>query len=197
MCFYLFFHNFFLDDLILTFFSVSYPLNVSYYTISGALSIVGNIGFDNVKGLAFDPFGKLWSGSDQGLLQIDIGTGIGTVLDITPASINSLAWNQDGTKLFTTTNNSPNSSTLWVYDTQGWQIACEGLPKKVESLETMPDGFLIYSFHQDTELAIHTFDADTCQTITENIVVTPYNVRVLLGQIGLVNQLNLNYCKLI
>jgi len=151
--------------------------NSQLYTIdalSGALSIVGNIGFDNVKGLAFDPFGQLWSGSDQGLLQIDITTGIGTVLDITPDSINSLAWNQDGTKLFATTNTPPNS-TLWVYDTQGWQIACEGLPKKVESLETMPDGLLIYSFHKDTELGIHTFDADDCQTITEDIVVTPYN----------------------
>ena len=59
--------------------------NSQLYTIdalSGELFLVGNIGFDNIKGLAFHPQGQLWSGSDQGLLQIDITTGIGTVLDI-------------------------------------------------------------------------------------------------------------------
>ncbi len=89
-------------------------------------------------------------------------------------SINSLAWDNEGTQLFATTNTPPNASTLWVYD-NGWRIVCEGLPKKVESLETLPDGSLIYAFHQDAKLGIHTFDVNACQTIIESRIETPYN----------------------
>jgi hypothetical protein len=45
----------------------------------------------------------------------------------------------------------------------------------VESLETLPDGSLIYGFHQDAKLGIHTFDVNTCQTITEARIETPFN----------------------
>ena len=139
--------------------------------------LVGAIGFDNVKALAFHPSGQLWGGSDQGLLQIDINTGAGTIIGpMPPGSINSLAWNNEGTKLFATTNTPPRASTLWVYDnTNDWHIACEGLPKKVESLETTPDGSLIYGFHQDAKLGIHTLDVNACQTLTEARIDTPYN----------------------
>ena len=80
--------------------------------LSGALSLVGDIGFDNVKRLAFHPSGQLWGGSDQGLLQIDTDTAVGTVLGPIPGSINSLAWNHEGTKLFATTKTPPHASTL-------------------------------------------------------------------------------------
>jgi len=93
-----------------------------------------------------------------------------------PGSINSLAWNNEGTQLFATINDPPRASTLWVYDgTNDWQLACEGLPKKVESLETTPDGSLIYGFHQDAQLGIHTLDANACQTLTDARIDTPYN----------------------
>ncbi len=45
----------------------------------------------------------------------------------------------------------------------------------MESLETLPDGSLIYAFHQDAKLGIHTFDVNTCQTIIESRIETPYN----------------------
>jgi hypothetical protein len=89
------------------------------------------------KGLAFHPSGQLWGGSDQGLLQIDTDTAVGTVLGPTPpGSINSLAWNHEGTQLFATTKTPPHASTLWVYDdSNDWRIACEGLGtwKKITS----------------------------------------------------------------
>jgi len=52
--------------------------NAQLYTVdakSGELSVIGNIGFDDVVGLAFHPNGSLWGWSAQGLLQIDIATG--------------------------------------------------------------------------------------------------------------------------
>ncbi len=161
-------------------YACSGQLDAQLYTVdalSGVLSLVGDIGFDNVKGLAFHPSGQLWGGSDQGLLQINTDTAVGTVFGPTPpGSINSLAWNQKGTKLFATTKTPPRASTLWVYDNSNdWQIACEGLPKKVESLETLPDGALIYGFHQDAKLGIHTFDVDACETIAEARIETPFN----------------------
>lgn len=144
--------------------------------VSGALEKVGDLGFDNVKSLAFHPLGQLWAGSDQGLLHIDINTGASTVfVPALPGSINSLAWNREGTQLFATTS-APDSSTLWVYnETQPWQIACENLPPKVESLETLPDGLLVYGFHHDAGLGIHALDVNTCQIISEARIETPFN----------------------
>jgi len=152
--------------------------NSQLYTVdaaSGDLLLVGAIGFDNVKGLAFHPDGGLWAGSDQGLLKIDVTTAAGVVIDaVLPDSINSLAWNTAGTQLFATTE-AGNSSVLWVYDATAWQQACTGLPAKVESLATFPDGALIYAFHQDAELGIHKLDINTCQTLSDAQLDTPFN----------------------
>jgi len=55
------------------------------YTVdakSGELSVIGNIGFDDVVGLSFHPNGSLWGWSKQGLLQIDTTTGQGTFSNI-------------------------------------------------------------------------------------------------------------------
>jgi hypothetical protein len=154
-------------------------LDAKLYTVdavSGALEKVGDIGFDNVKSLAFHPLGQLWAGSDQGLLKIDVDTGIGAVfVPVLPGSINSLAWNREGTRLYATTSTS-DSSTLWVYnETQQWQIACEDLPKKVESLETLPDGSLVYGFHHDAKLGIHFLEVNTCQISSDAKIDTPFN----------------------
>ncbi|MEK7990382.1 MAG: hypothetical protein VSS52_005195, partial [Thiotrichaceae bacterium] len=153
--------------------------NAQLYTIdanSGFLEYVGNIGFDNVQSLAFHPNGQLWASSDQGLLQIDTNSGQGQLIDATiPNTINGLTWNIDGIQLFATTSTN-NNSTLWMYDEiQQWQIACEGLPKKLESLETLPDDSLVYGFHQDSKLGLHALDVETCQILSSGLIETPFN----------------------
>jgi len=156
--------------------------NAMLYSVnatSGDLTAVGDIGFDNVTSLAFHPTGELWAGSDQGLLQIDVTTGRGTLTEPDlPANqpIDSLAWDYSGTQLYATIRHSAENSQLWVYDaSQQWQLACDNLPAKVESLETLPDAKLIYAFHQDAQLGIHSFDVATCQTLIDEQLQTPFN----------------------
>ncbi|WP_353572692.1 RHS repeat-associated core domain-containing protein [Candidatus Albibeggiatoa sp. nov. BB20] len=153
--------------------------NSQLYTVdasTGVLEKIGDIGFDNVTGLAFHPDGGLWASADQGLLQINIDTGAGTIANpVLPGFINGLAWHNDGTQLFAVTS-SNESSTLWVIDEGNtWQVACNDLPKKIESLETLPDGSLVYSFHNDNKLNIHSFDINSCQTLSDGEIDTPYN----------------------
>ncbi len=154
---------------------------------TGEPKLIGDIGFDNVVGLAFHFDGRLVAWADQGLLKLDIDTAEGTLIwpqteaeknafeQFGPFSIYALAWNREGTLLYGVAADHPQTSTLWVYDSTGWNVACNGLPKKVESLETLPDGLLLYGFHNDKQLAIHTYNADTCETVADASFNTPYN----------------------
>ncbi len=139
--------------------------------------MIGNLNADNAVALAFHPETlDLHCWSDQGLLKLDQHTGASTLIwpqsqaekqffqATGPKAIQGLTWNLDGTKLYATADDQPNASTLWEYDNNGWHIACDDLPKKVEGLETVPDGRLVYGFHQDTHLGIHFYHANSCQT---------------------------------
>lgn len=153
--------------------------NAQLYTvdgITGQLSVIGEIGFDNVVALAFHPTDySLWGWSDQGLLKINVITGAGTLISAAHLPIQDLAWNRDGTLLYAVANDNPTHSTLLVYNkTAGWQTVCDNLPKKVEGLEMRPDGFLVYGFDKDTQLGIHTYDINQCQTIEDAQIDTPY-----------------------
>ena len=142
---------------------------------TGALSVVGNIGYDNVVALAFHPDGTLWGWSDLGLLQIDIGNGEGTLMSSEIHPIQALTWNKEGSLLYATANDNSDNSTLLVYDGNRWQIACEGLPKKVEALETHPEGLFIYGFHAGNQLGIHGYDINACQTLVDARLDTPFH----------------------
>jgi len=150
------------------------------YTVDGEtgdIALIGDLNADNAVALAFHPeTADLHCWSDQGLLKLDQHTGASTLIwpqsqaekqffqATGPKAIQSLTWNKDGTKLYATADDQPNASTLWEYDNNGWHIACDELPKKVEGLETVSDGRLVYGFHQDTELGIHFYHANSCQT---------------------------------
>jgi len=161
------------------------------YTVDGEtgdIALIGNLNADNAVALAFHPeTADLHCWSDQGLLKLDLHTGASTLIwpqsqaekqffqTTGPKAIQGLTWNQDGTKLYATADDQPDASSLWEYDNNGWHIACDGLPKKVEGLETVPDGRLVYGFHQDTHLGIHFYDANSCQTLSASQINTPYN----------------------
>jgi len=141
---------------------------------TGEMSVVGDIGFDDVIGLAFHPDGSLWGWANQGLLEINTDMGYGTLKVSDNRPIYGLTWNTSGTTLYATANDRPNASTLWGYTADGWQVVCEGLPQKVEALETLPNGLLVYGFENDAQLGIHTFDVETCQTLDNARIQTPY-----------------------
>jgi RHS repeat-associated protein len=141
---------------------------------TGEMSVVGDIGFDDVVGLAFHPDGSLWGWANQGLLEIDTDIGHGTLKVSENRPIYGLTWNTSGTTLYATANDQPNASTLWAYTADGWQVVCEGLPQKVEALETLPNDLLVYGFENDSQLGIHTLDLETCQTLDNARIETPY-----------------------
>ncbi len=141
---------------------------------TGEMSVVGDIGFDDVIGLAFHPDGSLWGWAKQGLLEIDTDSGDGTLKLSDNRPIYGLTWNTAGTELYATANDTPHASTLWGYTADGWEVVCEGLPKKVEALETLPNGLLVYGFENDAQLGIHTLDVETCQTLDNARIETPY-----------------------
>jgi RHS repeat-associated protein len=141
---------------------------------TGEMSVVGDIGFDDIVGLAFHPDGSLWGWAKQGLLEIDTDIGHGTLKVSENRPIYGLTWNTSGTTLYATANDQRNASTLWAYTADGWQVVCEGLPQKVEALETLPNDLLVYGFENDTQLGIHTLDVETCQTLDNARIETPY-----------------------
>ena len=147
--------------------------------VSGELQLIGAIGFDHVTGLSFQPLSKvLWGWSDQGLVQIDLASGAGTlVFSEFPAhfEVQELVWDQTGSRLYAVVNADQTQSTLWVYDGSSWQLACTGLPHKVESLERRPDGLFLYGFHGDRQLGVHLYNVQTCQPQAEIYLKTPDN----------------------
>jgi len=157
-------------------------LNAQLYHVdgqTGELNLLGDIGYDNVVGLAFHPIeNTLWGWSSQGLLQIDLTTAAGTlILANQSLPIQSLTWNQDGTRLYATAADTKTHSTLlqWLPGRQHWEVACDNLPPKVEGLETTPDGSLVYGYHNDADLGIHIYDPLNCQETAEGQIKTLYN----------------------
>ncbi len=64
---------------------------------TGATKWIGEIGFRNVKGLAFGPDGTLYSTSDGKLISINTATGAGTVIGPTGfANVTALEFGPDG-----------------------------------------------------------------------------------------------------
>jgi RHS repeat-associated protein len=155
---------------------------------TGELTPVGDIGFDKVTILAFHPDGQLSAWSKQGLLQIDTSTGAGTLMwppsdDPEPfdqeksPSVTGLAWNDDGTQLYFTVATPPKASTLWAYDgSTHWSMTCEGLPAKIEGIETVSDGTLAYGLKKGNQYSVHHYDIDQCQTKAEAQIDSPLDV---------------------
>ena len=145
--------------------------------ITGALSLIGPLGADNVDSLAFDPIGQLWGWSTQGLLQIDPTTAQSTlVLPAGPYRFHELTWDLMGSQLYGVAEETAQRSALWSYTLeQPWQRLCDNLPKKVEGLTVRPDGLLMYTFHEDQQLQIHVYDATSCQTVEQASLTTPYH----------------------
>ncbi len=145
--------------------------------ITGDISVVGEIGFDTVVALAFHPEGSLWGWSQQGLLEIDVATGKGTLILPGNYAIQGLTWDKLGYVLFAVAEDTPEHSTLWawMYDSDSWFTMCEHLPKKVESLETRPDGLFAYGFHNDEQLSVHAYDITSCETLVNKRIDTPFN----------------------
>jgi len=154
-------------------------LNSQLYSVDGEtgnLSVIGSIDAGEVIGLAFNPKdASLWGWSkSNGLLKIDIDTGMGISISSEEHPFQNLTWNLDGSVLYAVVHDTPSTSVLWAYEDSSWNIACENMPNQVEALETAPDGLLMYSFYNANNLQVNFYDINTCQVVSDVQLDTPF-----------------------
>lgn len=140
---------------------------------NGQITPIGDIGFNEVESLSFHPDGSLWGWAKGGLIRIDRDTGKGDLVYANNTNIEGLAWNNAGSLLYGTSSKGK-KSTLWVYDGQTLEKACDKLSGEIESLEMRPDDKLIFGLHQQHDLSFHVYDIASCQIVSEARITTPY-----------------------
>jgi len=136
---------------------------------NGELHSIGNTGFGDISGLAFDDSGTLWAwAKGQGLVTLDTITGQGQ-LELptlpTPVALADLTWSANRQQLFGVVGRE-----LWSYTPATGNVAkmCDGLPPKTEAIRVLPpkilpDGLVLLGAHGNRKLELHVFDITTCQ----------------------------------
>jgi YD repeat-containing protein len=138
-------------------------------TITGSLSKVGNgTGFNEINGLSFKSDGSLWAWAEgDGLIEIDIITGLGQLVLPYSGQIEDITWDNEGRLLYGVEDNrilSYNSQT-----NQLTHLNCQLPGGEVEALEMLPDGRLLFGIHDDQTVSLHALDLATCQVVGTSI----------------------------
>jgi hypothetical protein len=141
---------------------------------SGALTQIGAISYSDVDSLAFRRTdATLWGWArGTGLIQIDIMTGMGTLVHrASSPNIEGLAWSNDGKLLY-----GASGTSLWVYDPVRRTLMklTNNLPGYTEALEMRPDGRLMGGLHQGS-LSIFAYDITTRQPFPSESIAIPYD----------------------
>jgi len=130
-------------------------------TQTGALTEIGQTGFNEIEGLSFDKAGTLWAwAKGDGLIQIDPQTGVGTLMIPSSLRIEDITWNNDDSLLY-----GAQGTALWVYDGQDLKKACD-LPGQTEGLEMLPNNTLLIGVHgQNHLLDFKVIDLASCDIV--------------------------------
>ena len=143
---------------------------------TGELMSVGDTGFQEIGGLAFDLEGVLWAwAKDAGLIKLDTETGEGTLVFDSGAKLADLTWNLSSNLLYGSIGKE-----LWRYDPADKTVAkvCDNLPHKTEALEvlpTLPEGFLLLGSHKNQAMRLHAFDVNSCQIVANKDIAVSYD----------------------
>jgi uncharacterized repeat protein (TIGR01451 family) len=140
---------------------------------SGALTRIGQTGFQDVDALSFrSTDATLWGWSrGTGLIQIDLTTGAGTLVFRSDVDIEGLAWSNDGSGLY-----ASSGKQLYLYDPIQNKLAqiAANLPGETEGLEMRPDGLLALAV--DGSTTIFAYDVSTMELVpSQGISIAPYN----------------------
>jgi hypothetical protein len=144
---------------------------------TGELMSVGSSLFGEIGDLSFNADSRLWAWAKKvGLVQLDIDTGNGTLIQASDAEIEGLAFNLEGTALYGSVG-----TELWGYDpaTGDFALLCDNLPQETEAVEVLPEtllpeGFVLLGMHKDhNNLLI--FDVNNCQTGQSISITPPYD----------------------
>src|SRR5262249_35433770 len=91
----------------------------------------------------------------QGLIQIDLATGVGTLAFASRKSVEGIAWSIDGTTLYIT-----RGTRLWVYTPANGVLIerATNLPKHTTALTTRPDGLLLGGIDEKHSVGFFAYD---------------------------------------
>jgi hypothetical protein len=130
-------------------------------TQTGGLTEIGPTGFNEIEGLSFDKEKTLWAwAKGDGLIQIDLQTGVGTLIIPSSLMIEDITWNNDDSLLY-----GAEGRQLWVYDGEKLKKACD-LPGQTEALEMLPDNRLLIGVHGQTHLLdFKIIDLASCEIV--------------------------------
>lgn len=141
---------------------------------NGNINIIGLTGYDDVVSLATHPITHelyAWV-DDYGLITIDKATGAGTMVYSSTLDFDGMAWSNNGTTLYVTTDNAE-LFTL-DYQTGSLILLTNALPGPVESLEMRPDGMLMFGTHLASNI-MYVMDPSTQQIVSTANINTPYD----------------------
>jgi len=146
------------------------------YTVNpqtGALTEIGDTGFDEIEALTFHPNGELWGwAKGEGLFTITLlPNSIDPQLVFSSdVPIEGLTWNNDGSLLY-----AAQDSNLWKSDGQTIEKACD-LSGHTEALEMLPNNLLLIGVHGEKNiLAFEIIDLATCDLVQGVGIPTKYN----------------------
>jgi subtilisin family serine protease len=140
----------------------------------GELTSIGQTGFREVSAISFRPDNEtttLWGWADgKGLIEIDTTTAASTMRAPSDLQIEAMTWSHDGQFLYGVEGN-----ILYQYTFASGELRaiCDNLPFEAEAIVSSTDGELLISFHEKTDLGIHSFNISECSIIQS--IESPYN----------------------
>ena len=143
---------------------------------SGDVTNIGPTGFNGVVALAFrDSDSSLWGWAEEkGIIEINPQTGHGTLrVPFKVAKVGGLAWTSKGDYLYASEGNK-----LWWWkhgDGSFMSIKCKNLPGRVEALETLPGGMLMFTVDHGSTHKLYVYDPWNCSIFEERSFVTNYS----------------------
>ena len=142
--------------------------------VNGSLFKIGATGFKEVNDLAFkDKDGSLWAWAEgEGLLQINLTTGVATKVFSSKVNVEGLAWNNAGTLLYASA-----AEKLYIYDpvTKDFDEVASNFPGETEALEIRPDNLLMGGHHNANDLNIFAYDPVGKKIVKAESIATSYN----------------------
>lgn len=139
----------------------------------GALSEIGDTGFNEINSIAFDNVGNLWGWiSGQGLYTFNLDDASSTLMIPSDYQgvVEDIAWTHDGEQLLASTE-----TTLFIFSKNGGLDKTCDLPGESEGLEMWTDDWLILGIHQESDMAVRIMDINHCGMMPGEALITGFD----------------------
>lgn len=126
-------------------------------SVTGQLTAIGVVGFSDLADITFrSSDATLWGWVEhQGLIRIDLASGVGTLVVANREPIEGIAWSVDGATLYAAAG-----ERLWAYTAANGVLKklASNLPKHTTALTMRPDGLLLGGIDEDDTAGFFAYD---------------------------------------